>query len=126
MPERVFPQSEILKALKKIYHVIPLECDPSTPARYFLLDGKVKVGIISTVSEPFCDFCDRIRVTADGRLFPCLFSRRGWDLKTPLREGGDEGVLSCLVKKGVSEKPRGFIELKGPLANHSAMYVLGG
>ncbi len=69
----------------------------STAKRYAFADGKGELGFVNPVSEPFCSTCDRIRVTADGQLRTCLFSRREWDLKTPLRDGsGDEGLEQAI------------------------------
>ena len=69
----------------------PLEEIPakasSTARRFRFADGAGEIGFVNPVSEPFCSSCDRIRLTADGQLRTCLFSRREWDLKTPLREG---------------------------------------
>src|SRR5438094_2416291 len=62
----------------------------STARRFRFADGIGELGFINPVSEPFCSSCDRIRVTADGQLRTCLFSRREWDLKTPLRDGATD------------------------------------
>ena len=59
----------------------------STARRFRFADGEGEIGFVNPVSEPFCSTCDRIRLTADGQLRTCLFSRREWDLKTPLRAG---------------------------------------
>ena len=58
----------------------------STARRFRFADGAGEIGFVNPVSEPFCSSCDRIRLTADGQLRTCLFSRREWDLKAPLRE----------------------------------------
>ena len=58
----------------------------STARRFRFADGAGELGFVNPVSEPFCSSCDRIRLTADGQLRTCLFSRREWDLKKPLRE----------------------------------------
>src|SRR3954447_8762394 len=72
----------------------PLEEIPakasSTAKRYRFADGAGEIGFVNPVSEPFCSSCDRIRLTADGQLRTCLFSRREWDLKTPLRNGATD------------------------------------
>jgi GTP 3',8-cyclase len=69
----------------------------STAKRFRFADGIGELGFVNPVSEPFCSSCDRIRVTADGQLRTCLFSRREWDLKKPLREGAtDEEVVELL------------------------------
>ncbi|MGZ8693268.1 MAG: GTP 3',8-cyclase MoaA [Gaiellaceae bacterium] len=69
----------------------------STARRFRFADGVGELGFVNPVSEPFCSSCDRIRVTADGQLRTCLFSRSEWDLKTPLRDGaGDEELVEVL------------------------------
>ena len=78
----------------------PLEEIPakasSTARRFRFADGAGEIGFVNPVSEPFCSTCDRIRLTADGQLRTCLFSRREWDLKTPLREGATDEELAEL------------------------------
>ena len=86
----------------------PLEEIPakasSTARRFRFADGKGEVGFVNPVSEPFCSSCDRIRLTADGQLRTCLFSRREWDLKTPLRAGAGDDELSSLIRWAVKHK----------------------
>jgi cyclic pyranopterin phosphate synthase len=78
---------------------------PSSTARRFrFADGIGELGFVNPVSEPFCSSCDRIRVTADGQLRTCLFSRREWDLKTPLREGASDEDLVELLRFAVRHK----------------------
>src|SRR5213083_1975654 len=76
----------------------------STARRFRFADGRGELGFINPVSEPFCSSCDRIRVTADGQLRTCLFSRREWDLKTPLRAGASDDELRQLVRFAVRHK----------------------
>ena len=76
----------------------------STARRFRFADGKGEIGFVNPVSEPFCSSCDRIRMTADGQLRTCLFSRREWDLKTPLREGASDGDLADLIRWAVRHK----------------------
>ena len=86
----------------------PLEEIPakasSTARRFRFADGKGEIGFVNPVSEPFCSSCDRIRLTADGQLRTCLFSRREWDLKTPLREGAGDEELAGLIRWAVKHK----------------------
>jgi GTP 3',8-cyclase len=86
----------------------PLEEIPakasSTARRFRFADGRGEVGFVNPVSEPFCSSCDRIRLTADGQLRTCLFSRREWDLKTPLREGAGDEELAGLIRWAVKHK----------------------
>jgi cyclic pyranopterin phosphate synthase len=76
----------------------------STARRFRFADGIGEIGFVNPVSEPFCSSCDRIRVTADGQLRTCLFSRREWDLKTPLREGASDDQLVELLRFAVRHK----------------------
>jgi GTP 3',8-cyclase len=76
----------------------------STARRFRFADGAGEIGFVNPVSEPFCSSCDRIRLTADGQLRTCLFSRREWDLKTPLREGAGDEELTELIRFAVRHK----------------------
>jgi cyclic pyranopterin phosphate synthase len=76
----------------------------STARRFRFADGAGELGFVNPVSEPFCSSCDRIRLTADGQLRTCLFSRREWDLKKPLRGGASDAELSQLLRFAVQHK----------------------
>jgi cyclic pyranopterin phosphate synthase len=76
----------------------------STARRFRFADGRGEIGFVNPVSEPFCSSCDRIRVTADGQLRTCLFSRREWDVKTPLRNGATDDELTELIRFAVRHK----------------------
>ncbi len=86
----------------------PLEEIPakasSTARRFRFADGAGEIGFVNPVSEPFCSTCDRIRLTADGQLRTCLFSRREWDLKSPLREGASDDELAQLIRWAIQHK----------------------
>jgi cyclic pyranopterin phosphate synthase len=86
----------------------PLEEIPakasSTARRFRFADGAGEVGFVNPVSEPFCSSCDRIRLTADGQLRTCLFSRREWDLKQPLRGGASDDELAEVIRFAVRHK----------------------
>ncbi|HYO85991.1 MAG TPA: GTP 3',8-cyclase MoaA [Dermatophilaceae bacterium] len=80
----------------------------SAPARRFLVDGGPEtVGVIASVTEPFCDRCDRLRLTAEGMLRNCLFARGEADLRTPLRGGADDAQLVALLRQETQRKARG-------------------
>src|SRR3982751_3371984 len=76
----------------------------SAARRFGFADGAGEIGFVNPVSEPFCSTCDRIRLTADGQLRTCLFSRREWDLKTPLRDGSSDERLEELIRFAVAHK----------------------
>src|SRR6266536_2350655 len=85
--------------------LVELPAKPSSTARRFrFADGIGELGFINPVSEPFCSSCDRIRLTADGQLRTCLFSRREWDLKTPLRDGSTDQEVAALIRFAVRHK----------------------
>jgi cyclic pyranopterin phosphate synthase len=85
--------------------LVELPAKPSSTARRFrFADGIGELGFVNPVSEPFCSSCDRIRLTADGQLRTCLFSRREWDLKTPLREDAGDDELVELLRFAVRHK----------------------
>ena len=103
--DQVLTGAEIRAAIDAVY---PLEPDPREPhatARvYRFADGKGKIGFINPVSEPFCSDCNRIRLTADGRLRTCLFSLNETDLRTPLRDGADDDELARIIRDAVWRK----------------------
>ncbi len=85
--------------------LVEIPAKPSSTARRFrFADGVGELGFVNPVSEPFCSSCDRIRLTADGQLRTCLFSRREWDLKTPLRAGATDDELVSLLRFAVRHK----------------------
>ena len=86
----------------------PLEAEPraahSTARVYRFADGRGRIGFINPVSEPFCGDCDRIRLTADGKLRTCLFSLHETDLRAPLRSGATDAELERIVRDAVWRK----------------------
>ncbi|MFQ6172502.1 GTP 3',8-cyclase MoaA [Oryzobacter sp. R7] len=91
-------QAEILERLGERFRLTPVEERGSAPAELFLVDGGPEtVGVIASVSAPFCAACDRVRLTADGQLRNCLFARREVDLRGPLRAGATDTELADLV-----------------------------
>jgi cyclic pyranopterin phosphate synthase len=78
----------------------------SGPARYYRLpNAKGTVGFITPISSHFCYKCNRLRLTADGQLRPCLLSDQEIDLRTPLREGADAEEIKVLILEGIHRKP---------------------
>ena len=69
---------------------------PAPASRYRLASGQV-FGIIASTTAPFCSTCDRIRLTADGHLFSCLYATQGLDIRTPLRDGASDEELTALL-----------------------------
>jgi GTP 3',8-cyclase len=87
---------------------LPDEARGSAPAELFLVDGGPStVGIIASVSAPFCAACDRVRMTADGQVRNCLFAKGEVDLRGPLREGATDAELAGLIQGEMWRKARG-------------------
>jgi cyclic pyranopterin phosphate synthase len=103
--EQVLTGDEIRAAIDAVYPLEPLPREPSATARvYRFADGTGTIGFINPVSEPFCGDCNRIRLTADGRLRTCLFSLNETDLRTPMREGADDDMLEQIIRDAVWHK----------------------
>jgi GTP 3',8-cyclase len=104
--DQVLTGEEIRAIVEQHYGpLVELPAKPSSTARRFrFADGRGELGFVNPVSEPFCSTCDRIRLTADGQLRTCLFSRREWDLKTPLRDGSSDAQLEQLLRAAVRQK----------------------
>lgn len=102
--------------------------DPHQPARdWRLADGNGKIGFISSVSEPFCEACNRLRLTAEGQFRNCLFAREETDLRRLLREGADDEALAAAIRDSVQAKKRGHgIDEPGFAPPTRAMYQIGG
>jgi cyclic pyranopterin phosphate synthase len=101
----VLTGGEIRALIEKRWPLEEVPAKPSSTARRFrFVDGAGEIGFVNPVSEPFCSTCDRIRLTADGQLRTCLFSRREWDLKTPLRDGSSDERLEQLIRFAIAHK----------------------
>ena len=121
---------EILCALSAEFTLKP--DDPaergSAPAETFLVDGGPdRVGIIGSVTRPFCGACDRVRLTADGQIRNCLFAREESDLRGPMRSGATDDELAALWRRAVAAKLPGHgINDPGFLQPARPMSAIGG
>jgi cyclic pyranopterin phosphate synthase len=105
--EHMVTADEILASLSALFTLTP--ADPaergSAPAEAFLVDGgPQQVGVIGSVTRPFCADCDRVRLTADGQVRNCLFARTESDLRGPLRSGAGDDELAGLWRRCVAAK----------------------
>lgn len=102
--------------------------DPSQPAvDYQFADGSGRVGFINPVSQPFCGDCNRLRITADGKLRNCLFSTVEWDVRQLLRSGASDEEVMRLVRDCVAAKRAGHgIDSPEFIKPERAMYQIGG
>jgi cyclic pyranopterin phosphate synthase len=76
---------------------VPRRDDPAAPAERFRLPDDTVFGVVSSTTAPFCGACDRARLTADGRLYACLYAAQGLDLRDPLRAGASDAELAAQV-----------------------------
>ncbi len=104
-PEQVLTGAEVRAAIEAHWPLVELPREPSATARVFrFADGAGRIGFVNPVSEPFCGDCDRIRLTADGRLRTCLFSLHETDLRAPLRGGASDDDLEEVIREAVWRK----------------------
>jgi GTP 3',8-cyclase len=104
-PDAVLTGDELRRIIDAVYPLEELPRERSATARVFRFhDGRGEIGFINPVSEPFCADCDRIRLTADGKLRTCLFSLHETDLREPLRAGASDGELDAIVRAAVWRK----------------------
>src|SRR5689334_6398299 len=109
--ERLVPAAEILAQLDAAFPLEPLAGeDPSAPASmYRYRDGGGRVGVIASVTRPFCGHCDRIRLTADGQVRTCLFALKEYDFRKAMRGGADDAAIADLLRAAVWRKEPGHL-----------------
>ena len=125
----VVPMDEILTTIADAFPLEPL--DPAEPGevakRFRLADGSAEIGIISSVTKPFCGGCQRLRLSADGQLFTCLFASEGDDVKHILRGEKPEQDLATFVSQLWGRRTDRYSEERGENASTKAeMSYLGG
>ena len=103
--DAVLTGAELRELIAAVHPIEELPREPSATARVFRFrDGQGEVGFIDPVSDPFCSDCNRIRLTAEGKLRTCLFSLHETDLREPLRSGADDDDLERIVREAVWRK----------------------
>ena len=97
-PERVVSRNEILQRLKDHFGDVQAHnTRGAAPAESFVLPGDIRVGVIASTTQPFCQDCDRSRLTADGFWYLCLYGEHGIDMRSMLREGATHDELVALI-----------------------------
>jgi cyclic pyranopterin phosphate synthase len=107
----VFSKREMIDTINaNIMKLVPLNNDNSDPARLFSFDdGNGIIGFIPTITEPFCQYCDRVRITSEGKFHTCLFERKGYDLKNLLESGKTDIEIGRYIQDCLRKKPEGII-----------------
>lgn len=128
--EKVITTKEIIKIIERGLgkKLVPIEYRGSQAAdRFMFEDGVGEIGFISSVSEPFCNHCDRVRLTSDGKLRTCLFSLREADLKRLLRERvGNKAIKQVIVDAVFKKEPGHLINRFGFIRPSRTMSQIGG
>jgi cyclic pyranopterin phosphate synthase len=128
--ENMVTAAEILDALSAEFTLIPDDSAArgSAPAEAFLVDGgRARVGIIGSVTRPFCGACDRVRLTADGQVRNCLFAQEESNLRDPMRAGAGDEELAAIWRRAVAVKRPGHgINDPGFLQPARPMSAIGG
>jgi len=102
---KVVSQEEIVNAIHAVYPLEQMSARGAAPAdRWRYLDGKGTVGVIPSVTKPFCGDCDRVRLTADGQFRTCLFSTTEFDMKVLMRNGASDLEIAAEIRRAVGTK----------------------
>ena len=127
--DRFISTDEIRERIGRLGSLRPLQHRPMDgPAERFVLDGgRGEIGFIGALSHHFCSQCNRLRLTSAGTLRGCLFSDEEIDVKTPLRSGASDEVLSGLIQRAIETKPAGHGSLlQSPRKCSRPMSTIGG
>jgi GTP 3',8-cyclase len=127
-PDSVLTGKELRSLIHAVYPLEELPREPSATARVFrFADGKGEIGFINPVSEPFCADCNRVRLTAEGKLRTCLFSLHETDLRAPLRADASDAEVEVLIREAVWRKElKHHVGEKGFRQPARSMSAIGG
>jgi cyclic pyranopterin phosphate synthase len=102
---QLVPGSEIFEQINDRWPIHAIDVGGSAPAQRFAFDdGQGELGLISSVTQPFCGTCNRLRLTADGAIRNCLFSDNEFSLRDLLRAGGSDEEVELTLRQAVWEK----------------------
>lgn len=129
---RVVPGAELRARIHARWPLVALAAHHAgeVARRWAFADGGGEIGFIDSVSEPFCGDCTRARLSADGKLYTCLFANRGHDLRSALREGASDAQLAETIRSVWDAREDRYSELRarheGEPRAHVEMYEIGG
>ncbi len=128
----VVPSAELRERIATRWPLVPLAANygGEVAQRYAFADGAGEIGFIGSVTEPFCGDCTRARLSADGRLYTCLFARSGHDLRGPLRAGASDEEMAGLIRAVWEAREDRYSEIRsgerGTERRRIEMYEIGG
>ena len=102
--EQVVPSSEVIARIHEVFPLVRAQHGSEPAARWSYQDGIGDVGVIASVTEPFCGDCDRVRITAEGQFRTCLFATDEFDLRAIMRSGQDDQALAKEIARAVGTK----------------------
>lgn len=111
---QITPSAEIQKIIDNVYPIEPLQANylGETAQRWKYQDGQGEIGIIASITQPFCSECTRLRLSTEGYIYPCLFSNQGFDLKKMIRSGQTDAQLMQAIKTYWSKRDNRYSELR--------------
>jgi cyclic pyranopterin phosphate synthase len=132
--ESVVPTREVIERVDAVAHLVPVARDPAQPdavkapaERYRFADGAGEIGVINSVTQPFCGDCNRVRITSDGKFRTCLFSLKETDLRALLRTGAPDAEIAATIAGAVRGKEEGhLINRPGFVRPERTMSSIGG
>jgi cyclic pyranopterin phosphate synthase len=128
--EKVVSGKEIIEKIRAQYGLVPIPRENgSTAKNYKFEDSPGEVGVITSITEPFCSDCDRIRLSADGKIVPCLFDKTGFDLRPLLRNGATDSAIMDFMRSSVLQKAPGvetLLKRFSRLEHVRPMHTIGG
>jgi cyclic pyranopterin phosphate synthase len=128
--EKVVSGKEIIERIREQYELIPVPRENGSTAKvYKFANGVGEIGVITSITEPFCSDCDRIRLSANGKIVPCLFEKAGYDLRPLLRGDASDETLSNFMRDSVLRKAAGvetLLKKFKTLEHVRPMHTIGG
>ena len=127
----VVPSADLMQQIAARWPLVPVKPDYAgeVARRYAFADGQGQVGFISSVTQPFCRDCTRARISAEGKLYTCLFAVQGRDARAVLRDGGDDEALEAFVREVWSVRNDRYSELRSAATStlpKVEMFAMGG
>ena len=128
--DRVYTGEQVINEIQKVYPLVRLPREAGATAKVFRFeDGRGEIGLITSMSNPFCSDCDRVRLKADGKIVPCLFSQKEYDIMRLMRNGGTDEDLAAFIRNSFWQKDPGVeTQLKNhlELTHIRPMHTIGG
>ena len=128
--DKVVSGKEIVQKIAERYELVPAQRPAGSTAQlYRFEDEPGEIGVITSITKPFCSDCDRIRLSADGKIVPCLFDKTGFDLRPLLRTGASDEAILNFMREAVLRKAPGvetLLRRYQQLEHVRPMHTIGG